>query len=430
MRVSRVLFFWAWNLQVVEALARVLGHTVRDRDTLRDRDEWQTPVVSRLMQGALHALTQLVAHMPAVAQALSCRCLKCLIFNLLSSLLHPRVASQGAGGKGDGCTAGSKADETRKLMQASINALLINVLKKAQANRVLSVLIRFLYQPQVLEGSQYCESSTASETALAYGPLTPEFVDGVLKCLLEMARRMRTYLELLDIDLLLLDIHQFLTHHPPSKYKGQEFKPLRLLKTMINELVKLRGQEIREHLTLVPIDTNPTVCSYLDLVLKQQVAADLVLKQQEPVPGAQQHPSPAHHGLVPGEGGLEGACTDAGADAAEASAQSFVRSHQATVLVLETPQPGASSHANGQVPTVACTVSGTVGLDKDGSDSKRLEPGDLREGVPDKSAVSSVPGLPLKGPGATDDLIIKYQALRSGAMCLACCLRAHVTPGE
>jgi hypothetical protein len=414
---------------VVEALAQVLGHTVRDRDTLRDRDEWQTPVVSRLMQGALHALTQLVAHMPAVAQALSCRCLKCLIFNLLSSLLHPRVAStssHGAGGKGDGCTAGSKADETRKLMQASINALLINVLKKAQANRVLSVLIRFLYQPQVPEGSKEGESSTcstwrASETALAYGPLTPEFVEGVLKCLLEMARRMRTYLELLDIDILLLDIHQFLTHHPPSKYKGQEFKPLRLLKTMINELVKLRGQEIREHLTLVPVDTNPTVCSYLDLVLKQQVAEDLVLTHQEPVPGAQQHPTPAHHVLLPGEGGLEGACKDGGTDggkdggteAAQASAQSFVPSHQATVRVLETPQPGSSSHANGQVPTVTCIVSATVSLDKAGSDSKSLVPGDFREGVQDKSAVGAVPALPLKGPGATDELIIKYQALRS-----------------
>jgi hypothetical protein len=397
---------------VVEALARVLGHTVRDRDSGRDRDEWQTPVVSRLMQGALHALTQLVAHMPAVAQALSSRCLKSLIFNLLSSLLHPRVASQGAGGKGDGCTAGSKADETRKLMQVSINALLINVLKKAQANRVLSELIRFLYQPQVPEGSKEGESSTASETALAYGPLTPEFVEGVLKCLLEMARRMRTYLAQLDIDLLLLDIHQFLTHHPPSQYRGQEFKPLRLLKTMINELVKLRGQEIRQHLTLVPVHTNPTVCSYLDLVLKHQ----------EPVPGAQQHPTPAHHALVPGEGGLEGACTDA----AEASPQSFVRPDQATVRLQETTQPCPSWHANGQVPTVSCTVSGTMSLDKAGSDSTRLEAGDLREeagdlreDAPDRSAVSGVRALALKGPGGTDSLIIKYQALRSRGTLLA-----------
>jgi hypothetical protein len=74
-------------------------------------------------------------------------------------------------------------------------------------------------------------------------------------------------------------------------------------------------------------------------------------------------------------------------------------------------------------------VSGTVSLDKAGSDSKSLVPGDFREGVQDKSAVGAVPALPLKGPGATDELIIKYQALRSGATCLACCLRSHVTPG-
>lgn len=60
--------------------------------------------------------------------------------------------------------------------------------------------------------------------------------------------------------------------HPPSKYRGREFRPLRLLKTILNELVKLKGTGIKGHLSLVPVDTKPTLCSYLDLVLQQQAS--------------------------------------------------------------------------------------------------------------------------------------------------------------
>jgi len=98
---------------------------------------------------------------------------------------------------------------------------------------------------------------------------------------------MKSYIHILDIDLLLLDIHEFLTIHPPSQYRGVEFKPLRLLKTIINQLVNLRGQEIRDHLTLIPVHTNPTLCSYLDLVFKHQLQS---LHQ-----GHSAHESIAHH---------------------------------------------------------------------------------------------------------------------------------------
>ena len=48
---------------------------------------------------------------------------------------------------------------------------------------------------------------------------------------------------------------------------------LRLLKTILNELVKLKGQGIRQHLSLVPVETKPTLCSYIELVLQQHVSA-------------------------------------------------------------------------------------------------------------------------------------------------------------
>ena len=460
------------NLQVVGALARVMRHTVRERV------EWQTPVVARLMQGTLHALTQLVAHMAPVAQALSCRSLKRLIFNLLSSLLHPRVASQGVGESGEAAQGSAKADEAAKQMLASMNALLMHALKRAQANRVLSVLIRFLYQRpadrwQEGEDQGHDEGDDDGEMDQA---LSPELVEAVLKCLLEMARRMRTYLAHLDIDLLLFDIHQFLTLHPPSRFRGQEFKPLRLLKTIINELVKLRGQEIRKHLTLIPVDTNPTLCSYLDLVFKQQ-RVESSFAPGSTLPRHTQ--APAQDGLEAAEEGFQGrlsmqgdafagafhvrgggnagerkreeaaedACQGAPLHAADARTEASNEVLEVSeVLVSETVQGQApagaqavgaealrallasrpaistqvhATHVTGQPLPVSNHVTGDHAT-SDHAGEVQWAHGwrtNLSLNLPDMSAVpaAATAAAALKGPGATDKLINKYQALRCRA---------------
>ena len=85
--------------------------------------------------------------------------------------------------------------------------------------------------------------------------------------------------------------------HTYKQYRGVEFKPLRLLKTIINQLVNLRGQEIRDHLTLIPVHTNPTLCSYLDLVFKHQLQS---LHQ-----GHSAHESIAHQQGTGGAGSKE-----------------------------------------------------------------------------------------------------------------------------
>eukprot|EP00961_Rhodomonas_salina_P230571 3115787-Rhodomonas_salina.3 len=139
-----------------------------------------------------------------------------------------------------------------------MNELVMDVLHFARANHVFTVLIRFLYEGAPLSGGR--EPSA-------------EFVDGVLRCLLEMARRMSSFVATLDIDMLLYDAHMFLVAHPPSKYRGREFRPLRLLKTILNELVKIKGEGIRAHLSLIPTETKPTICSYLDLVLQQHAGS-------------------------------------------------------------------------------------------------------------------------------------------------------------
>jgi hypothetical protein len=53
---------------------------------------------------------------------------------------------------------------------------------------------------------------------------------------------------------------------------GADDKPLRMVKTLLHELVKLRGTAIKGHLSLVPIDLDPQpiILAYIDLNLQVQ----------------------------------------------------------------------------------------------------------------------------------------------------------------
>ena len=51
---------------------------------------------------------------------------------------------------------------------------------------------------------------------------------------------------------------------------GADDKPLRMVKTVLHELVKLRGTSIKGHLSMVPIDMEPQpiILAYIDLNLQ------------------------------------------------------------------------------------------------------------------------------------------------------------------
>jgi hypothetical protein len=222
---------------MVAVLASSLGQAVASHKT--------APAAARVTHASLHALSQLLAQ-PPVAQALSSGTLGALLGRLLTCLVHPRFAS----------SAGQPADDEQAAQVGRwMNKVLSSVIKKGDPNRLFTVLISNLYHD-------------------APGADKAQFMDAVLKCLLDMTRRMPSYIDTLDIDRLLLDIHKFLSQHPPSQYRGKEFKPLRLLKTIINQLVEIKGLAIRRHLSLVPVDDNPTISSYLDLLFKSQQVED------------------------------------------------------------------------------------------------------------------------------------------------------------
>jgi cytoskeleton-associated protein 5 len=194
----------------------------------------------RLAKHAIHTLHQVFEKQPVAAQSLK----DCTTGRLLEEILLLSIELQ--------------SNEDAKSLLAGLNEVMMDTLHSANPNHCFTSLIRFLYEGANLSGERVA---------------TPEFVDNALRALLEMARSMQECMGKLDVDMLLYDCHMFLVSHPPSKYRGKEFRPLRLLKTILNELVKIKGGGIRDHLTLVPVETKPTLCSYIELVLQQHLSS-------------------------------------------------------------------------------------------------------------------------------------------------------------
>lgn len=57
---------------------------------------------------------------------------------------------------------------------------------------------------------------------------------------------------------------------------GADDKPLRMVKTVLHELVKLRGAAIKGHLSMVPIDAKPQpiILAYIELNLEVYIETD------------------------------------------------------------------------------------------------------------------------------------------------------------
>ncbi|KAF9590608.1 hypothetical protein IFM89_035926 [Coptis chinensis] len=90
-----------------------------------------------------------------------------------------------------------------------------------------------------------------------------------------------------DLDHILQSIHVYMQElgmEEIRKRAGADDKPLRMVKTVLHELCKLRGTAIKGHLSMVPMEMEPQpiVLAYIDLNL-QTLASAGMLTPTEPV---------------------------------------------------------------------------------------------------------------------------------------------------
>ncbi|CAL9209207.1 unnamed protein product [Musa hybrid cultivar] len=164
-------------------------------------------------------------------------------------------------------------DDGSQLLKA-LNVLMLKILDNAERTSSFVVLINLL---KPLDSSR-CSSPVSSEALITRNQ---KFSDLVVKCLIKLTKVLQSTIYEVDLDRVLQSIHVYLQELGMEEIRrraGADDKPLRMVKTVLHELVKLRGTAIKGHLSMVPIDTEPQpiILAYIDLNLQTLAAARML----------------------------------------------------------------------------------------------------------------------------------------------------------
>uniref|UniRef100_A0A8C5MTL3 Cytoskeleton associated protein 5 n=1 Tax=Leptobrachium leishanense TaxID=445787 RepID=A0A8C5MTL3_9ANUR len=156
--------------------------------------------------------------MESLAREASTGVLKDLMHGLINLMLDSRVEDLAEG----------------QQVVRSVNLLVVKVLEKSDQTNILSALL-VLLQDSLL--------ATAS---------SPKFSELVMKCLWRMTRLLPECINSINVDRILLDMHNFMRVLPKEKLKQQKSElPMRTLKTLLHTLCKLKGPKIMDHLSMI-----------------------------------------------------------------------------------------------------------------------------------------------------------------------------------
>lgn len=136
----------------------------------------------------------------------------------------------------------------------SVNLLVVKVLEKSDQTNILSALL-VLLQDSLL--------ATAS---------SPKFSELVMKCLWRMIRLLPEAINNINLDRILLDIHNFMRVLPKEKLKQHKSElPMRTLKTLLHTLCKLKGPMIMDHLSMIENKHESELEAHLLRVMKHSM---------------------------------------------------------------------------------------------------------------------------------------------------------------
>ncbi|XP_058079545.1 protein MOR1-like [Magnolia sinica] len=211
---------------------------------------------SRSCKYVLNTLMQ-TFQIQRVAHAVKESTLDTLITELLLWLLDERVPQM---------------DDGSQLLKA-LNVLMLKILDNAERTSSFVVLINLL---QPLDPSRWPSTASIETSAM-----NQKFSDLVVKCLIKLTKVLQSTISDVDLDRILQSIHVYLEVLGMEEIRrraGADDKPLRMVKTVLHELVKLRGTAIKGHLSMVPIDIEPQpiILAYIDLNLQTLAAARML----------------------------------------------------------------------------------------------------------------------------------------------------------
>ncbi|RHN39552.1 putative VHS domain-containing protein [Medicago truncatula] len=158
-----------------------------------------------------------------------------------------------------------RMDDGSQLLKA-LNVLILKILDNADRTASFVVLINLL---RPLDPSRW-PSPAPNES---FATRNQKFSDLVVKCLIKLTKVLQSTIYDVNLDRILQSIHLYLQDLGMEEIKrraGADDKPLRMVKTVLFELVKLCGAAIQGHLSMVPFDVKspPIILAYIELNLK------------------------------------------------------------------------------------------------------------------------------------------------------------------
>ncbi|KAL4642009.1 cytoskeleton-associated protein 5 isoform X1 [Arapaima gigas] len=173
--------------------------------------------------------------MESLAREASMGVLKDLMHGLITLMLDARVED---------------IEDGQQLIR-SVNLLVVRVLEKSDQTNILSALLVLLQDSLI---------STAG---------SPKFSELVMKCLWRMIRFLPETIGSINLDRILLDVHNFMKVFPKEKLKQLKSDvPHRTLKTLLHTLCRLTGAKILDHLSMIENKNESELESHLRRVVK------------------------------------------------------------------------------------------------------------------------------------------------------------------
>jgi len=140
-------------------------------------------------------------------------------------------------------------------LKQAVNFLIHKILEDSDRTRVFTTLLHLLRIAPILPR----DSILGKETEL------------VIKCLIKLTKILPTTIDSIILDSLFNDIHLFFVARPPMTWKGKNDMAFRIVKMMIHEIVKLKGDSVFQYLSRVPTHYKPApiLMSYLEVLLNK-----------------------------------------------------------------------------------------------------------------------------------------------------------------
>lgn len=138
-------------------------------------------------------------------------------------------------------------------LQRSINVLALHIIRNGNPTCVLGALITHLHD---------CLGNMSTQTSEKY-------IDLVVKCLWKMMSSLESCVDELSLDMVLMDLHQFLKAYRGSFWEGRPSDtPLRTVRTIIYKLAALKGHKLLTYAEMVPGQEESSLVNTITKMLK------------------------------------------------------------------------------------------------------------------------------------------------------------------